>query len=147
QREYVQTIGTSARSLLGIVNDVLDMSRIEAGKLVVDNVGFDIRRCIAETLETLAPVAYEKNLELLWQVDNDVPEGLRGDPLRLRQMITNLAGNAIKFTTSGHVHVHVSTAVLSDDARKLQNRITETGRGLSEADRRRLSRTLEQVSS
>src|SRR5690606_26266010 len=131
QREYVQTIGTSARSLLGIVNDVLDISRIEAGKLVVDNVGFDIRRCISETLETLAPVAYEKNLELLWQVDNDVPDGLRGDPLRLRQMITNLVGNAIKFTSSGHIHLHVFTAESAEGLKRLQIRITDTGRGIS----------------
>ncbi|HLU61895.1 MAG TPA: ATP-binding protein [Gammaproteobacteria bacterium] len=146
QREYVQTIGTSARSLLGIVNDVLDISRIEAGKLVIDNVGFDIRRCVAETLETLAPVAYEKNLELLWQVDENVPEGLRGDPLRLRQMITNLVGNGIKFTSSGHVHVHVF-ATGEDGARRLRIDISDTGRGISEADRQKLFRAFERGSS
>lgn len=147
QREYVQTIDTSARSLLGIINDVLDISRIEAGRLVIDNIGFDIRRCISETLETLAPVAYEKNLELLWQVENDVPDGLRGDPLRLRQMITNLVGNGIKFTASGYVHVRVFIEDAPEGSKRLRIRVTDTGRGINEANRRRLFQAFERGSN
>src|SRR5690606_28908107 len=90
QRDYLETIRKSATSLLGIINDVLDVSKIEAGKLMIDSTGFDLRQCVSDTLDAITPIGYEKNLELIGHVDAGLPDGLRGDPVRLRQMITNL---------------------------------------------------------
>jgi PAS domain S-box-containing protein len=108
QREYLKEIDTAARSLLGVLNDILDFSKIEAGKLVFEQVPFDLgNEC--ETLQSLLGVnARHKKLTLEFIFDKDVPRGLVGDPLRLRQVLTNLIGNAIKFTPQGKVTVQVS---------------------------------------
>ncbi|HEX7048215.1 MAG TPA: ATP-binding protein [Gammaproteobacteria bacterium] len=138
QRDYLETIEKSATSLLGIINDVLDVSKIEAGKLMIDNTGYDLRQCISDTLDALTPIAYEKNLELVGHVDADLPDGLRGDPVRLRQMVTNLVGNALKFTDSGHVLVRVEQ---HED--RLRISVTDTGRGITAEDRARLFQAFE----
>jgi len=145
QRDYVETIDKSAKSLLGIINDVLDVSKIEAGKLIIDSSGFDLRECIADTLEALAPVAYEKNLELIAHVDESLPDGLRADPTRLRQILTNLVGNAIKFTDSGHIYVHVEKTV-AEQGQNLRISVTDTGRGITAEDRDNLFQAFERGS-
>ncbi|MBX3024990.1 response regulator [bacterium] len=107
QREYLQTVKASADALLTIINDILDFSKIEAGKMTIETVPFNLRRCLEDTLRTLAVRAHEKDLELTcWQAA-DVPEAVLGDPGRLRQILLNLSGNAIKFTERGEVAVAV----------------------------------------
>jgi two-component system, sensor histidine kinase and response regulator len=107
QREYLDTVKLSALSLLGVINDILDFSKIEAGRMDVEIVDFDLWNTLEETLKTLALRADEKGLELLCGIASEVPEMVKGDPLRLRQIVVNLVGNAIKFTARGEVALRV----------------------------------------
>jgi two-component system sensor histidine kinase/response regulator len=107
QREYLTTVRTSAESLLTIINDILDFSKIEAGRLELDPVPFDVRDLIEETLRPLAVTAHAKGLELACDIARDVPDHVVGDPVRIRQVLTNLTGNALKFTERGEVVVEV----------------------------------------
>jgi two-component system sensor histidine kinase BarA len=138
QREYMETIRYSAENLLTIINDILDFSKIEAGKLVLDNVPFNLRDLIEETLMMLAPSAAEKKLDLILLNDNDVPPDLIGDPLRLRQIITNLVSNGIKFTAGGHIAVRVSLAGPTAARVPLKIAVSDTGIGLSETQQKHL---------
>jgi len=108
QREHLTLVKSSAHLLLEILNDILDLSKIEAGKLELERTNFTLRQLVGETLKTLSVRANEKGLELAYRVDSQVPDGLVGDPLRLRQVIVNLVGNAIKFTERGEVVVEVT---------------------------------------
>ena len=110
QRDDLTTVRTSADSLLTIINDILDFSKIEAGKLELDRVDFDLRECLDATMKTHALLARQKGLELACRVQPDVPDKLVGDPGRLRQILINLVGNAIKFTDRGEIAVEVSIA-------------------------------------
>ena len=107
QRDYLHTVRVSAEALLVIINDILDFSKIEAGKLAIESIDFSLRQLLDETLRPLALRAHEKHLELLIDVRPDVPDDLAGDPNRLRQILTNLVGNALKFTERGEVIVRV----------------------------------------
>ncbi len=107
QRDYLSTVKTSAESLLSILNDILDFSKIEAGKLVVETIDFSLHDSLGATLKSLALRAHDKGLELTYGVQPEVPDALRGDPGRLRQILVNLVGNAIKFTAQGEVAVEV----------------------------------------
>jgi signal transduction histidine kinase/ActR/RegA family two-component response regulator len=145
QRDDLTTVRTSAESLLTIINDILDFSRIEAGKLALDPVDFDLRECLATTMKTHALRAHQKGLELVCRVQPAVPDALVGDPGRLRQILINLVGNAIKFTERGQVVVEVS--IVGDDPRtagdqgakdvELRLGVTDTGIGIS-AEKQRL---------
>ena len=108
QRSYLETINASSESLLAILNDILDFSKIESGRMELDLREFDLRTCIEETLDLLSVKAGEKKIDLLHELDDQIPDKLRGDPLRLRQVLINLFGNAIKFTGTGHVSLRVS---------------------------------------
>ena len=110
QRDYLSTVKTSAESLLSVLNDILDFSKIEAGKLMVETIDFNLRDSLGTTLKTLALRAHDKSLELTYGVQPDVPDALQGDPGRLRQILVNLVGNAIKFTAHGEVVVEVEMA-------------------------------------
>ena len=110
QHEYLDMIKASADTLLTVINDILDFSKIEAGKLSLDPVAFDLRENVEETMKTLALRAHQKGLELACYVQPDVPQAVLGDPIRLRQILVNLAGNAIKFTKQGEVVVEVRNA-------------------------------------
>ena len=110
QREYLALVKTSADSLLGIINDILDLSKIEAGRLVLERCPFDLYECVEETLQALSLRAWEKGLELVCHIRPSVPHQVVGDPGRLRQVIVNLVGNAIKFTERGEVIVRVAPA-------------------------------------
>ena len=109
QREYLNMVKLSADSLLFVINDVLDYSKIEAGKLEMEAIDFNLVDTIADTMKTLSFRAHQKELELAYELDPDTPDALVGDPGRLRQIIVNLVGNAIKFTEKGEVIVYVQT--------------------------------------
>jgi signal transduction histidine kinase/CheY-like chemotaxis protein len=107
QREYLETVKSSADALLTVINDILDFSKVEAGKLELDPIDFDLRDVVRDALKTVAVPAQEKGLELACEIAPDVPNSLVGDPSRLRQVVLNLVGNAIKFTEQGEVVVDV----------------------------------------
>jgi signal transduction histidine kinase/DNA-binding response OmpR family regulator len=162
QREYAETIRSSANSLLTIVNDILDFSKIEAGRLDLEIVDCDMRQLVEDVADLLAEPAQRKGLELLTTLEADVPEIVRGDPGRLRQVLTNLVGNAVKFTENGEVVVHASIvgsrngdngqqsnqrAEASDDPPRIAVRfeVRDTGIGISEEARTRLFQAFAQA--
>src|SRR5262249_26228138 len=108
--EFLALAKTSADSLLTVINDILDFSKVEARKLDLETIEFDLRDCLADSMKTLGLRAHQKGLELACQVSPEVPEKVVGDPSRLRQVLLNLAGNAVKFTNRGEVVVEVKTA-------------------------------------
>jgi PAS domain S-box-containing protein len=112
QHEYVETLRTSGESLLAIINDILDFSKIEAGQLKLNQFPFDLRSCVEEALDLLSPKAREKHLDLVHIVHDDLPSSLIGDDQRLRQVLLNLVGNAIKFTERGEVSLEVTGRIL-----------------------------------
>jgi PAS domain S-box-containing protein len=130
QREYVETLADAAESLLGLINDVLDFSKIEAGMLELSVVEFDLREALENTLRTLGLRAHQKGLELVCRVAPDVPEALVGDAPRLRQIVLNLVGNAIKFTEQGEVLLEVEKESTEDEEVALRFVITDTGIGI-----------------
>jgi len=134
QREYLETVLFAAQSLLSLLNDILDFSKIEAGKLELDCTPFRLRDSLGDTLKTLAIRAHQKDLELACEVTPDVPDVLVGDFLRLRQIVVNLVGNAIKFTDEGEVLVKVSCVSQLDGEAELHCVVRDTGCGIP-ADR------------
>jgi PAS domain S-box-containing protein len=132
QRHYAEVIRSSGESLLGLINDILDFSKIEAGKLDLEILDFDLLDLVDEFSDAMAVRAQEKGLELLCFVDTDVPVALRGDPGRLRQVLNNLAGNAIKFTAAGEVTVKVTLGEERDDDCLLCFSVRDTGIGIPE---------------
>jgi signal transduction histidine kinase/CheY-like chemotaxis protein len=130
QHEYLETIDLSANALLSVINDILDFSKIEAGKVELEAIDFNLRDCLEETLKTLALRAGEKELELLCDIAPDVPEFVSGDSVRLRQIILNLVGNAIKFTHQGEVALRVKTIAATKETRTLQISVADTGIGI-----------------
>ena len=131
QREYLEIIKSSGESLLTIINDILDFSKIEAGKLEIECIPFDLHRVIGETLKNLALRAHEKNLELHSDILPNVPVNVLGDPNRIRQVLTNLIGNAIKFTESGEISLHTEVSELSETSADLHVTVTDTGIGIA----------------
>ncbi|HLP18079.1 MAG TPA: PAS domain S-box protein [Bacteroidota bacterium] len=138
QHEYVDIIRSSGEALLTIINDILDFSKIEAGKLTMETLDFNVRTTVEETVEVMAHRAEEKKLELVCLVYNDVPLDLRGDPGRLRQIMTNLLGNSIKFTERGEVIIRVQKEEETDTEARLRFAITDTGIGISKEAKDRL---------
>ena len=130
QREYLETIKLSADSLLRLLNDILDFSKIEAGKMELESIDFDLRDCLGDAVRALAMRAHEKRLELALHVPPDVPDVVIGDPGRLRQVVLNLAGNAIKFTAKGEVVVSVRLESIADDDTVLHFSVRDTGIGI-----------------
>ena len=135
QREYLTTIHQSSENLLNIINDILDFSKIEAGKLMLDHIPMNLRDIIEESLHILAPSAHEKNLELIQFIYSDVPVNLVGDPLRLKQVLTNLVSNAIKFTDHGNIIIRVMLENIKDQHATFTINITDEGIGLDEKQR------------
>ncbi len=145
QHDYLATISKSADSLLGIINEILDFSKIEAGKLMLENIPFNLRDLLQDTLTILAPTAHEKSLELVCLVYRDTPLALHGDPLRLKQILTNLVSNAIKFTHQGTITLRAMLEDESADRAQLRISVQDTGIGLSEADQRALFQAFSQA--
>ncbi|MBN2172205.1 MAG: response regulator [Candidatus Krumholzibacteriota bacterium] len=138
QREYCDMLHTSASALLSLINDILDFSKIEAGKLELEDIRFDLREVVDSVAAVLAPIAAEKGLNLTCRVDHDVPDALRGDPGRLRQILMNLVGNAVKFTNEGNVRVRVSRRRSRRGGLRLRFAVTDTGKGIARENRERL---------
>jgi PAS domain S-box-containing protein len=130
QNEYLSLVKSSADSLLHIVNDILDFSKIESGKLDIENIEFSLEYTLRDTMKSLAARAHQKNLELLLHIAPDVPDRLLGDPGRLRQVIVNLVGNAIKFTETGEIEVAVKCIGEAAAHARLQFSVRDTGIGI-----------------
>lgn len=145
QQEYADTIRSSSEALLRLVNDVLDFSKLEAGKVELERVEFDLGSLLDEAIAMLASRAAEKRLELLCDVAEDVPQRVIGDPIRLRQVLANLLSNAIKFTERGEVEVTVARDRAADDRVWLRFAIRDTGVGIPESARDRLFKSFSQV--
>jgi two-component system sensor histidine kinase/response regulator len=146
QREYVDIIRGSAQSLLSLLNDVLDLSKIEAGRLDLEHVAFDLRDVIYETVSVMALQAAVKGIELIVDI-GDIPVLTRGDPGRLRQLILNLVGNAIKFTHEGHIVLTASASKDEGDATRLRIEVADTGIGIPPDRIDRLFKTFSQIDS
>ncbi|WP_407311564.1 response regulator [Pseudomonas sp. nanlin1] len=145
QLDYLNTIEKSADSLLGIINEILDFSKIEAGKLVLDSIPFNLRDLLQDTLTILAPAAHAKQLELVSLVYRDTPLSLIGDPLRLKQILTNLVSNAIKFTREGTIVARAMLEEETEDSVQLRISVQDTGIGLSTQDVRALFQAFSQA--
>ncbi|MEW6313816.1 MAG: response regulator [Pseudomonadota bacterium] len=130
QRELLGIVKSSADGLLAIINDILDFSKIEAGKMTIETIPFSLRHCVAETLKPLAFRAHAKKLELIGSIDPEVPDALLGDPGRVRQILINLVGNALKFTQHGEVEVAVDTVAVAGDDVWLHFAVRDTGIGI-----------------
>jgi signal transduction histidine kinase/DNA-binding response OmpR family regulator len=131
QRSLAETVRRSGETLLTVLNDILDFSKIEAGKLKLENIGFDLRDCVEDVMQFLAEAAYQKGLELVCRMGEDLPAVLEGDPGRLRQVLTNLVGNAIKFTERGEVVVTVESPEQTENTVILSFQIQDTGMGVA----------------
>jgi len=131
QRDYIRTVKDSAEGLLTIINDILDVSKIEARRLVLDRAPFNFRDTVEDSVRLLAPRAHEKSLELACRILPDVPDALIGDPGRLRQVLVNLVGNAIKFTDKGEVIVDVSVDRIEAQDAALHFTVSDTGIGIA----------------
>ena len=123
-------VNNSAESLLTIINEILDFSKIEAGRVELDPIEFSLPETLEETISALSPRASEKGLQINYRTHPDVPEQLKGDPTRLRQVLTNLVGNAIKFTEQGRIEVTVELLSENDGAVEVRFDVTDTGLGI-----------------
>jgi two-component system sensor histidine kinase/response regulator len=132
QREFLQLVQSSADSLLNIINDVLDFSKVEAGKVSLEAIEINIRQCVEKSVRSLAVAAHRKSLDLIWYVEPDVPTLVTGDPVRLGQVLTNLLGNAIKFTESGEIVVKVKSGPAEGERLCLDFTVADTGPGIPE---------------
>jgi CheY-like chemotaxis protein len=147
QREYMAIVKDSAESLLALINDILDFSKIEAGRLDLDHVAFEIRELVGDTLKALALRARGKEVEVACHMHPDVPYTLEGDPLRLRQIVINLVGNAIKFTREGEVVLDVAAEPSSEGRTCLHFTVRDTGIGIPDDKQRAIFDAFSQVDS
>ncbi|WP_395006039.1 PAS domain S-box protein [Undibacterium sp.] len=131
QREYLELVKISSHSLLGIINDILDFSKIESGKMILERIEFPIRELIATMLKASAIVAEQKNIELVYQIDPELPDILIGDPGKLRQVLNNLLSNAIKFSAHGAITIEVNLVELQDTNARLHFSVTDQGIGIA----------------
>jgi len=145
QREYAETVRASADNLLVIINDILDFSKIEAGKINLESLDFDLRTVVEDVPRMLAGRAQEKGLELIGFVEYDVPTALRGDPFRLRQILTNLLGNAIKFTEEGEIVIRTRVIGQTDGTATVCFAVSDTGIGITPEQQARLFRSFTQA--
>jgi len=147
QQSFVETIAVSGQSLLTLINDILDFSKLEAGKMLLETVEFDLTKSVENVIELLADKAQGKGIALIAWIDREVPRKLQGDPTRLRQVLINLAGNAIKFTSSGEVAIRVSINCATAESQQLSIRfaVKDTGIGIAPEDQKKLFQSFSQV--
>jgi len=141
QRPFVETVRSSGESLMSIINDILDFSKIEAGKLETETLDFDLYQSVEDVVQLLAPRAHAKHIEIACRIDERLPHALRGDPYRLRQVLANLIGNAVKFTENGEVLIDVQP----QDDWTLRFAVHDTGIGIAPETRERLFQAFEQA--
>ncbi|MCX2834820.1 response regulator [Microbulbifer thermotolerans] len=142
QQDYLQTILRSSENLLTTINDILDFSRIESGNLVLDHIPLDLGQLLEETLQILAPFAYEHHLELVPLIDTQLPQTLVGDPLRIKQILTNLVGNAVRSSEHGNIPVRLSVQNNKDSELMVRISVTDLGNRIDEERRRELQQLL-----
>ena len=147
QREFIEIIRSSGDNLLTVINDILDFSKIEAGKLELEKEVFDLRECIEGTLDVLAPRAADKGIDLMYEVGEGTPCEFRGDTTRLRQILVNLIGNALKFTESGEVEVVARSRLAAEGLHELVFSVRDTGIGIPPEAQARLFNSFTQVDS
>ncbi|MBA4368203.1 MAG: hypothetical protein C0403_11280 [Desulfobacterium sp.] len=145
QKEYAEIVRTSANSLLNVINDILDVSKIEAGKLEIEDIPFNLRSLLEEITDILSPRLQENNLELAVLIDENVYACLIGDPGRIRQIILNLAGNSVKFTKLGSIKIQVKVTQETDSHTTLFVSVQDTGIGISPQNQERLFQSFSQV--
>ena len=145
QQDYVETIVNSGESLLAIINDILNLSKIEAGKIELELVAFNIREVLENTADLLAAKAAEKQIELVLFIAPDVPDEVLGDPTRVQQVLLNLMGNAIKFTDTGYVEVCLNVDQIDTFSSKLTFQVKDTGIGIAKEKQKRLFQAFTQV--
>ena len=145
QRHYGETILKSAKALLTVVNDILDFSKIEAGKLSLEVAEFDVHQLVHNILDVFAVAAHQKGLELVCVIDDKIPKALQGDSSRLRQILDNLIGNALKFTQQGEILVRTEIVGQDDERMMLRFTIKDTGIGIDPQDQERLFKAFSQV--
>mgnify|MGYP006291368403 CR=1 FL=1 len=145
QREHALTALRSGRNLLGLINDVLDFSKIEAGRVSVERIPFDLREVVEEVAVAMAPVAHEKGLEEVVRFTPGTPRYLLGDPGKIRQILTNLVSNAVKFTESGHVTVQAEVKAEDREVPRIRLSVKDTGVGIEEGDLARIFEEFEQA--
>ena len=147
QRSYLTLVQQSAESLLSLLNDILDFSKVEAGRLALEDIEFDLRDEVGTAVQTLAMHAASKNIELVCHIPTDVPDRLVGDPRRLRQVVINLVGNAVKFTEEGEVEVGIAVEEALPDAVRLRLWVRDTGIGIAPEKQARIFDSFSQVDS
>ena len=147
QKEYADLAYNSADTLLVLLNDILDLSKVEAGKLALESIPFALRDTLGDTLQTLAVRANEKGLELTYRISPEVPDSLIGDPIRLRQVVVNLVGNAIKFTETGSVDIDVDLIALREGETRLRFEVRDTGIGIPPQVQRQIFSAFDQADS
>ena len=145
QRDFLQKIQRSSKHLLGIINDVLDFSKMEAGKLSLEHIEFNLPTIITDLSSVLETKTAERGIRLITHVDERLPEQFKGDPLRLQQILLNFANNAVKFTESGEIEIRVERCGAQVDKTLLKFSVRDTGIGLTPAQQRRLFRSFEQA--
>jgi signal transduction histidine kinase/CheY-like chemotaxis protein/pSer/pThr/pTyr-binding forkhead associated (FHA) protein/HPt (histidine-containing phosphotransfer) domain-containing protein len=147
QQQFSNTIRSGSETLLNLLNDILDLSKIESGKLELEGHPFNVKACLMSTLDLLIPKCHEKGLELHYFVDPVVPESFEGDALRLKQILVNLISNAIKFTQTGQIYIHVSAQRIEREQAlyTLQFMIQDTGMGISTVQQERIFKPFSQV--
>jgi signal transduction histidine kinase len=147
QREYIELITSAGRSLISLVNDILDHAKIEAGKLEIERVSIDIRTLVSESAQVFGLRAGQNRTLIFCHADPDVPDYLLGDPIRIRQVLLNLVANAVKFTEQGRVEVSVEQTSGNDGARRLRVEVRDTGIGLTPGEQQGLFTLFTQASS
>ncbi len=147
QREYLTMVKSSADSLLTLINDILDFSKIEAGKLEVEQIDFPFEQALGDTVKALAMRAHQKGLELVWRVAPEIPERLKGDANRLRQVLVNLVGNSVKFTTRGEIAVEVDKESEDGAVIVLHFRVRDTGIGIAKEKQKMIFEAFTQADS
>jgi PAS domain S-box-containing protein len=147
QRDYVKKIQQAGQHLMGIINDILDFSKIEAGKLSTEEIDFDLEKVMENVSTLVAEKAGAKGLELIIEVDRSVPGALRGDPLRLGQILINYANNAVKFTETGEIHISVKADAIADDYVVLRFSVRDTGIGMTPEQKARMFQSFQQADS
>ncbi|MGI9474459.1 MAG: response regulator [Rubripirellula sp.] len=145
QKDYLTTVLDSGESLLSIINEILDFSKIEAGKISLESIRFDLREEMGDIVKSLALRAHSKKIELAWSADSNVPRVVEGDPARLRQVLVNLIGNAIKFTESGEVVLSLRREFINDKRVRIRFDISDTGMGIPDHKRDAIFAEFEQA--